>query len=1280
MSYQLSSLQQTTIDKLKELIYTILNKFEQMISTYDKSKTLSIQIQSAMISTVLCSQTSCDFFKQVQYTEIQKETIESFINTTKDLQKVYKAEPNKDIFVIFINRLSVLISEVITFNTSIEKLKKCDLLTELENVKSNSVQLNSVLIQKDFKGNNSVGMAQIYLLKYNILDCLLNNFYQLQVKENVSTQFRQMFLNALSLYYDQEINTVSMKEIKDQVPYPVFKKFNDFVYYCDDQHADKIEIAGVVLPAILTLKSDVKSDKPNYTIDYLLQTQPLPFIKDPLKSIDDLKNVTECLQHVTFDIENAQNNLKILQKDTNKLITNQTLAQNYIQNLKLELNRRVEEEKQAIVVAISFEDYFMEITKTVVIKESNGDVKYYTFKITQTMNDGEMFSVDNKFFILKVVHQKLRRENDDVVCYLNDDEIKELYKNVINTLSVLAINFMSKEIKSEEKRVTGAGFKKKSGGFGDFVIRKINNKIPENLPSALKEQILKERSLLKNAENLLLDFASKIQSTQILIETEKNKIIAKQREIDNLNQKKKKLEEIIIKEKLKIKRKREEYDQKIWEEGGQIEIIIKEAQEERRIALYKLSQNKMVSYKENKTNTNGLYHFEFDNQEFCVKECIDDKDNIFDINTVGRGKNKMKQMNVKLIGINKKDKNHDFSNTHEVLDILSKEQNVIVFDVDIPKDYNKRVFPVVVCHLSQIKINTNLPLVFPVEVPRCDSVCEYIYVNGYDKTNKDQNGIIVLHVHQKGVVEYNTLKVSSEEIVFECSGNYTRETEKSEISDMYLDDKIEKVNCSLKDQSLIKTNQNKIIEIKKAQTNIVKKEPKRWETVEQKDKTKNVVLKKTTPLRKDMTSLKKEDKIKKGKYKDITRETFKTKDYETIRFDDLYFEQWERLKEIEKNNNFELIACQGVLFKISLGNFFLFEKDGVEYQVSINNNIRKFLAHEKDGVESYIYNVEKIEEEKSFVTDMSFTVTKILIEQIKKSPYQKVFGVVVGSVQWKNLKSEQKTMHIIIPIDKDWVNKNFTFKISKKLVYKSKKASAENLDSQIVFRKQSQKIYKEFEDRIIQLEDTNKMLTQKINENENLINQQENDITAKQCVIKALQTTINNLQQTTPKVEQKRDTMESEFNIQNYKKDKKMVEIINTEIPQLLFMKGGNFSINIHEEILEFNVPQYSEEPIVYKIEGKGRVDGKVNQSLMITASMEKDESCVIIGKDVFKSIAVSKEFIGKYITIPVTVLDYQDNIQFVVQDEITLKIANYGWFEKESKIRGDLFITIKTV
>ncbi|ELP89272.1 hypothetical protein EIN_487740 [Entamoeba invadens IP1] len=226
---------------------------------------------------------------------------EGFVNLTKDLQKVYEAEPNKEVLTLVMYRLSTLIVEKIVLNTSSEEWKKCDFLTELENAKSNPVQLKSVLVQKDFKGSNSVNMAHKYQLKFNVLVRLLDNFYQFQVKENASTQFRQMFLNSLSLYYNQEKNTISMKDIKDQVPYPVFKEFDDFVKYCDDQHVSKIEISGIVFPAIPTLESDVRSYKPNYTVDDFLNPQPRPLKEEPPKSMGDLNKVTDSLQRATFD-------------------------------------------------------------------------------------------------------------------------------------------------------------------------------------------------------------------------------------------------------------------------------------------------------------------------------------------------------------------------------------------------------------------------------------------------------------------------------------------------------------------------------------------------------------------------------------------------------------------------------------------------------------------------------------------------------------------------------------------------------------------------------------------------------------------------------------------------------------------------------------------------------------------------------------------------------------------------------------------------------------------
>ncbi|ELP89273.1 hypothetical protein EIN_487750 [Entamoeba invadens IP1] len=686
----------------------------------------------------------------------------------------------------------------------------------------------------------------------------------------------------------------------------------------------------------------------------------------------------------------------------------------------------------------------MGITKTVVIKESNGDVKCYTFKVTQTMNDGEMFSVDNKLFILKVVHKRFRREGDDVVCYLNDSEIDKLFKNIVNTPTFVAISFQSDEVEGKEKRVTGAGFKRPNGGFGDFVIRKIKDRIPENWPSALKSRIIKERSLMNNAESLLKDLASKIQSTQNSIDGATTVQNTKQQEVDDLDEKKKKLEEVVEKEKIEIQRKKEEYERKIREEGGQVEKILKEAQEEGRLALYKLSQNKMVSYKENSTNTNGLYHFEFENKEFCVKECKDDKVNVLDINTVGRGKNKMKQMNVKSIGTIKKDKNHDFSNTYEVLDTLAKEQSVNVFDVDIPKDYNKRVFPVVVCHLSQIGNDVNLPLVFPVEVPRCDNVTEYIYGNGYNKKSKCQNGIIVLHVHQGGVVEYNTLKVKSEEITFQNDGNDKEETEKEEVSDTGLNEKIEKVekieqvDTLSKEQSHVITNTvNTILITGKEKPNEVKEEPEIQDILEEKDKTcDNDEEKKTTPPKNNNESFKKVEKIEKGEDKqEKTNDISDIINCETMSFDDMICDQWEDLKYSKKNKKLEFIPCKECPYKKSIGSVYIFEKDNARYQVSFNKDIGKFSVQEKDGVDSYIYNVEKNEEKKSFVTDTSFNLTKIL-EKNKKSPSQKVFGVVAGIYQWKNSKYEEKTMDIIIPLNKDCIGKNFIFKVSEKLVYK----------------------------------------------------------------------------------------------------------------------------------------------------------------------------------------------------------------------------------------------------
>ncbi|ELP92843.1 hypothetical protein EIN_507340 [Entamoeba invadens IP1] len=144
-------------------------------------------------------------------------------------------------------------------------------------------------------------------------------------------------------------------------------------------------------------------------------------------------------------------------------------------------------------------------------------------------------------------------------------------------------------------------------------------------------------------------------------------------------------------------------------------------------------------------------------------------------------------------------------------------------------------------------------------------------------------------------------------------------------------------------------------------------------------------------------------------------------------------------------------------------------------------------------------------------------------------------------------------------------------------------------------------------------------------------------------------------------------------------KDTILTESVEIKAPQLLFLSGGKFSVDVHGTVIEFDMPSFAIAPVTYQIEGVGEVNGKGGQKYELKVLMEDENDLVRDGTNLVKTIYVPKQFEGQKVNLPLQILDYNQTVTIVVQNNSMFKIEGFGWFDENRK-RGDLFVTLKIV
>ncbi|ELP84036.1 hypothetical protein EIN_105550, partial [Entamoeba invadens IP1] len=106
-------------------------------------------------------------------------------------------------------------------------------------------------------------------------------------------------------------------------------------------------------------------------------------------------------------------------------------------------------------------------------------------------------------------------------------------------------------------------------------------------------------------------------------------------------------------------------------------------------------------------------------------------------------------------------------------------------------------------------------------------------------------------------------------------------------------------------------------------------------------------------------------------------------------------------------------------------------------------------------------------------------------------------------------------------------------------------------------------------------------------------------------------------------------------------KDTILTESVEIKAPQLLFLSGGKFSVDVHGTVIEFDMPAFATAPVIYQIEGVGEVNGKGGQKYELKVLMEDENDSVIDGTNLVKTIYVPKQFEGQRVNLPLQILDF---------------------------------------
>ncbi|EKE37367.1 hypothetical protein ENUP19_0018G0076 [Entamoeba nuttalli] len=667
---------------------------------------------------------------------------------------LYSSEINKELLCNICQKLlSEVFIQLLLPDTHDEmKSKFIDFINEINKIQSGHLSPDFVFTNK-YRSNETIELIQeeTNLIYYSFMKEFKKVLVEMNSQYNGFTKNVQKFCTDIQHLLQEECPQSQLYYLEDYV-----KKFKEIMHQVlnkvinkDNELKVKQNLLKLITPDNCQLL--LKTNDLNKFVDDILNAPDLTKVSELSSKIHDLerekddaesnkKKLMEEISKTKHELNTATTNIKRCSKELMK-----------VKNEKEEFFKELIEEDsvKAQSIAIPFELWYIEATYTCIIfiKEKMKRIKF-VLQLRHSNKNGELIHIrDNIYIRIYFTHKHFRREGDDIVYYINDNEIPKDHRASVIHPGGSTYTYSYGNFKDNQIIVEQCGFTNNShSSKGRFIIRKVDN---INLLPPSENELIKKR---QDDASKMCNFVERENSTKHEEKIYKQKEDSCNRKVDDLQKEEKvcddKLESIpsqIERLELELSEEQKRINESSSKSFDLIQKkIIAKAIEENRIIRFSCSHHSETEIVE---TSDGLWIKLAANDRYL---CFLDSTKIPLRKSGEKGWFTSKPTTFYyhlLRELTFTNKDEVVPNNDIIFDTLLKDQQVIIFNVDIPNSYNEKYLPIVTCKRKAFRMdNPEDFMIFPVKTPKCPT--RFVFKNGY-YVNTDDGGIIIINVSFK---------------------------------------------------------------------------------------------------------------------------------------------------------------------------------------------------------------------------------------------------------------------------------------------------------------------------------------------------------------------------------------------------------------------------------------------------------------------------------------------------------------------------------------------------
>ncbi|EDR21695.1 hypothetical protein, conserved [Entamoeba dispar SAW760] len=682
-------------------------------------------------------------------------TLSEFLQKIIDL---YSSETNKQLFCNICQQLLREVVIQLTVVPAIDNEMKdrfIQFIKQINTIQSGYLSLDSVFTNK-FTGNETTKLIQeeTNCLYYSFINEFKNLLTETSKKNSSKTV--NDFYNGLNQLLQEGTLQTQLRYLHNNEHFKKAQTLIDSVLNKETKRDRKSEVKQKIL-RLLTDKNPnllLKADNLEEFVDNILNTPDFTKASKLNSKINELEKKNNNAIHKKEELENE---IKKANVNLNKI---HEIIESYsepLQEVKREKDALIKQIKEydsikAQSIAIPFELWYLEANYTCIIfiGERKKRIKF-VLQLRHSNKNGELIQIRNNIYTrIYFTHKHFRREGDDVVYYINDSDIpKDRRVNVIHPngsrYQYSYVNFKDNQIITE-----GRGFTNDlNSSKGRFIIRKVSN---INLLSPSENELIKKREDDASKIKELIDREDGINYNK---ESANKKLENYNSTISHLEEQKQKYDSDLnsFKEEIKDLRLELSQEEKRINEDSSKDLdkirkkILAKAIEENRIIIYSCNHSNEIKFID-AAEGSGI-KFSISGQSICF---LDSKEK--DLRTK-EGERWSSILSGKLLTfyyhlieeLKFTNKEEAVPNDNIIFETLFSDQQIIIFNVDIPSSYNEKYIPIAPCKRKAFDMDEpNRFMVFPVKTPKCPT--RFVFKNGYYSGTPD-GGIILINVSFK---------------------------------------------------------------------------------------------------------------------------------------------------------------------------------------------------------------------------------------------------------------------------------------------------------------------------------------------------------------------------------------------------------------------------------------------------------------------------------------------------------------------------------------------------